>query len=273
MKIILSRKGFDSKYGGYPSPILPDGRMISLPIPSQDDARPYTDVLYEQGRTLWDLMSELGMKHDVNSSCHLDPDLHEAASPRQSGWKPSLGQLGSAQTHLRNQNVEPGDLFLFFGWFGFTEIRNGKLQYLRGRNNHFHAIFGYLEIGEIVHVRMDTTVPVWLEGHPHVLESRRQETNNTLYIAADNLSLNNTLPGAGLLRFSEAIRLTKPGFTRSRWDLDQAIFANVPISHHSPSSWKEEYFQSAAIGQEFVIAANEKVVEWTISKLNSRKEP
>ena len=33
-KIILSRKGFDSGCGGYPSPILPDGTIISLPIPA-----------------------------------------------------------------------------------------------------------------------------------------------------------------------------------------------------------------------------------------------
>ncbi len=33
MKIILSRKGFDGTYGGYPSPIFPDGRMLSMPIP------------------------------------------------------------------------------------------------------------------------------------------------------------------------------------------------------------------------------------------------
>ena len=34
MKIILSRKGFDSSYGGYPSPIFPDGSLLSIPIPS-----------------------------------------------------------------------------------------------------------------------------------------------------------------------------------------------------------------------------------------------
>ena len=34
MKVIISRKGFDSGYGGMPSPILPDGTMISMPIPS-----------------------------------------------------------------------------------------------------------------------------------------------------------------------------------------------------------------------------------------------
>jgi len=33
MKIILSRKGFDSKNGGIASPILPDGALLSLPIP------------------------------------------------------------------------------------------------------------------------------------------------------------------------------------------------------------------------------------------------
>jgi len=36
MKFILSRKGFDSKSGGYPSPIFPDGSLISLPIPAHE---------------------------------------------------------------------------------------------------------------------------------------------------------------------------------------------------------------------------------------------
>ena len=34
MKVILSRKGFDSASGGYPSPILPNGTLLSMPIPS-----------------------------------------------------------------------------------------------------------------------------------------------------------------------------------------------------------------------------------------------
>jgi putative DNA base modification enzyme with NMAD domain len=32
MKLILHRRGFDSSWGGSPSPILLDGRMMSLPI-------------------------------------------------------------------------------------------------------------------------------------------------------------------------------------------------------------------------------------------------
>jgi len=45
MKVILSRKGFDSEFGGYPSPILPNGQMISLPIPDQNEELRYSDVM------------------------------------------------------------------------------------------------------------------------------------------------------------------------------------------------------------------------------------
>lgn len=37
MKIILSRKGFDSANGGIVSPIFEDGTMVSFPIPSDDE--------------------------------------------------------------------------------------------------------------------------------------------------------------------------------------------------------------------------------------------
>jgi hypothetical protein len=43
MKIILSRKGFDSTSGGVPSPIFEDGTMISLPIPYKTGV-PYGDI-------------------------------------------------------------------------------------------------------------------------------------------------------------------------------------------------------------------------------------
>ena len=36
MKVILSRKGFDTANGGIPSPIMPDGTLLSMPIPSND---------------------------------------------------------------------------------------------------------------------------------------------------------------------------------------------------------------------------------------------
>lgn len=83
MEVILSRKGFDSAYGGYPSPILPNGQMISLPIPSEDSVR-YSDLEVSEGLIYYELMEQLNRKikmndsrHEIDkeTSCHLDPDM------------------------------------------------------------------------------------------------------------------------------------------------------------------------------------------------------
>lgn len=42
MKVVLSRKGMDSRAGGIPSPILPDGMLLSLPIPNEKSGVPMT---------------------------------------------------------------------------------------------------------------------------------------------------------------------------------------------------------------------------------------
>lgn len=44
MKIILSRKGFDSSNGGQPNPIMPDGTLLSLPIPDPDGNNEFSDL-------------------------------------------------------------------------------------------------------------------------------------------------------------------------------------------------------------------------------------
>ncbi len=47
MRIILSRKGFDSSAGGCPSPIFPDGRLFSLPIPDKTSPIVYSEIHYD----------------------------------------------------------------------------------------------------------------------------------------------------------------------------------------------------------------------------------
>ena len=59
MKIILSRKGFDSGSGGCPSPILPDGRLISLPIPVEGERLSYGDLSFDKGASYFDIMNTL----------------------------------------------------------------------------------------------------------------------------------------------------------------------------------------------------------------------
>lgn len=47
MKVILSRKGFDSTSGGLCNPILPDGTLLSMPIPGESKYSVYyTDLSY-----------------------------------------------------------------------------------------------------------------------------------------------------------------------------------------------------------------------------------
>lgn len=121
MKIILSRKGFDKANGGVPSPIFPDGTALSLPIPYRRSPTAFNDVRWRDtslGSTVKDLT-----KGGVTGRqrCHLDPDLYADALPRLPGWRPAFGQVENAQSHLQNQGVGPGDLFLFFGWFRSVE--------------------------------------------------------------------------------------------------------------------------------------------------------
>ena len=44
MKVIFSRKGFDWSNGNSPSPVTPDGTLLSIPIPSNDNV--YLDELF-----------------------------------------------------------------------------------------------------------------------------------------------------------------------------------------------------------------------------------
>jgi hypothetical protein len=267
MKIILSRKGFDSAYGGYHSPILPSGEMVSLPIPL-DDVLKYSD-LKMSGSTYYDLMAELKPKIKSNGKwltlneetrCHLDPDINRNSISRESGWRPCFGQIDSAQSHLENQRVSKGDLFLFFGWFRKTRYNDGKLVF-DPREKDLHAIFGYLQIGEIIKVDHRFDIPKWMAYHPHTKGWRRNNKTNTIYIARDNLSWNKSLLGAGRFLFNDNLVLTKNGLSRSKWSLPD-FFREAEISYHSKNSWKAGYFQSAAIGQEFVITDNGRVEEW-----------
>ena len=122
MKIILSRKGFDASAGGTPSPVMPDGTMLSMPIPDYYSSVSYDGIGYGE-RTYWDILTELCPKKDFVQTCHFDPDLrkdvHLVKTPRN--WKPIFGQIDVAERHLENQGVTVGDIFMFFGWFRKTE--------------------------------------------------------------------------------------------------------------------------------------------------------
>jgi len=77
MKVILSRKGMDSEAGGIPSPILPDGTLLSLPIPDNTSGQKYSE-LYYNGQSLQEIIHQLKPRFNFskNPTCHLDPDIY-----------------------------------------------------------------------------------------------------------------------------------------------------------------------------------------------------
>src|SRR5579864_4299367 len=111
MKLILSRKGFDSTKanGGCPSPIL-DDLLCSLPIPDKASARPYRKISWFNGSSIAQMVEDLtGGLYSREDCAHLDPDLRRDAIERATGWRPIFGQADKAQSHLRNQEVGPGE--------------------------------------------------------------------------------------------------------------------------------------------------------------------
>src|SRR5712691_7169936 len=102
MKIILSRKGFDSENGGCPSPIFEDNSFLSLPIPEKTARLKVSDIGGNQsiGTIVQDLTSR--RKKPIRDRAHLDPDLRWDSLLREPDWRPLYGQSLNAQRHLDN---------------------------------------------------------------------------------------------------------------------------------------------------------------------------
>lgn len=264
MKVIFSRKGFDSGYGGVASPILPDSRLLSLPIPYKDPLRTFETVMFD-GQPLSGLVQSL-TKNIVGGtcSCHLDPDLRRDSVERSQDWRPVFGQVDAAQTHLKNQKVGEGDLFLFFGWFKQTEYRGEQLVFSKVAED-LHVLFGWLQVGEKYSPSswLLEKYP-WVKGHPHCLDND-WGSNNTVYLAAPRLTLpglSRHIPGGGVFRkFTSQIQLTAPNSTRTVWKLPGWIHPEgrgSSLSYHGNlDRWARDgdstILRSCAKGQEFVL--------------------
>jgi len=86
MRLILSRKGFDSAPGGVASPIFPDTRLTSLPIPLPGAPKTYAQVAKGPNGGLGPIVEDLTRGAITGAApTHLDPDLSGLALPRRPG--------------------------------------------------------------------------------------------------------------------------------------------------------------------------------------------
>src|SRR5271163_144538 len=186
MKLILSRKGFDSANGGCPSPIL-DDQLCLLPIPDAGSPTAYEKISFN-GSSIAQIVEDLTRgRVRGGDGAHLDPDLRRDAIPRAERWRPIFGQAAATQGHLHRCKIKQGDLFLFFGCFRRAEQVGGMFRFVR-HAPRLHVIFGWLQIGRVMPVTDGVAAAIpWAAGHPHLPEPARYK-KNTLYLASDHLS-------------------------------------------------------------------------------------
>ena len=286
MRLILSRKGFDSSSGGTPSPIFPDGRILSLPIPDRGSSIRYSDISWNE-YNLGKIVSDLtGGKIPASYNAHLDPDLNRSSLNRLAPWKPLLGQTGAAQGHLRKSGVQQGDVFLFFGLFRTVVVKPGKLEWVKPSRPR-HIIWGWLQISEILRVDdVDITKYKWAQYHPHF--HRSADKNNTVYISRSDLNLlggaTKEIAGAGIFsHFSKERQLTAQSAEKpSLWELPAWFYPDkgrTPLTYHKDlTRWRKNnrgtLLNTVARGQEFVLDCEEypEVSEWLKGLLTGGKQ-
>ncbi len=223
MRIVFSRKGFDSSAGGGPSPIV-DGRPISLPIP---DSKGASRTTYEQrGLAVHAAKASRG-KLSGADLCHDDPMFLENGTC-------VFGQCGAAQTHLERQGVGVGDVFVFFGLF--AEEASGEPH---------HRIFGYLKVEDITHLADGVPQTFADLDHPHAIAMHA--SNDAIWRGEGQVSA----------RASDALRLTVPEGPPSLWKRPAWLKHGGLSYHDREDRWlraKDGHprLKSVARGQEFV---------------------
>ena len=267
MKLILSRKGFDSSFGGCASPIFEDDTPVSLPIPEDSARLRFSDITGKHliGSIVEDLTRSLSKPLKASDHVHLDPDLQFDSLARKPGWRPLFGQADAAEGHLYNSKVAVGDIFLFFGWFRRVETRNGHVLFMPGAPD-IHMFFGWLEVGDIWRLWEDCETPEWASEHPHIGARYRK---NTIYVAAQTAT---TYKAGVFSAYSDQLVLTAPGMSRSNWRLPKwfrPLEKNPKLSYHrSLSRWSsgDNYvdLKSVGRGQEFILdtADYPEAVDW-----------
>lgn len=267
MKVILSRKGFDSANGGIVSPIFEDGTMISFPIPSYDNDT-YEELQYN-GIPYSEILADLNYKGGTH--CHVDPDLDQTRRIHKiEGWEPAFGQIDSSASYLKNIGVEKGDIFLFFGNFHYVKKEAGRYKYIRRTGDFYkdkdlQVIWGYLQVGEIVDNPEEIRAFSW---HPHACEKRRCNSTNVIFKATKELSFDKSKPGAGLLQFDKKRVLTLENANKATWKMNTIYDLDHVLSSRKNSAKDPEagiYY--AGIWQELGLKETEECTKWAISML------
>lgn len=146
----------------------------------------------------------------------------------------AFGQSGASQSHLANNDVGVGDIFLFFGLFANED-----------RSDPHHRIFGYLKIDEVQQLGRSPSKANQPQGfsrrHPHTIG--KWNDNNAIYLGS----------GKTATSANSELRLSVPSQKISRWKVP-GFFRVAGLTYHGdPARWHDDgTLTSVGRGQEFV---------------------
>jgi hypothetical protein len=287
MKLVLSRKGFDSGSGGCLSPYNHEtGQYIWFPIPekvnSYSNQIRYTDILVkneyisgQKGSNLSELYKHIkgtdrvklrGNEHasidDNELFAHFDPML--SIPPGMEENKNckigrGFGQYNAAP-QLMNHNVNEGSIFLFFG--GFQSTTNRKIS--------GHYIFGWLKVKKRIDTYKDCKEIIEqynLQNHPHITEAAfNRNQKNYIFLPDQWLFEDLNVPGCGYFTtLNDHLLLSnnKESY-KATWKLPNFFYKNLTQVHQK--TWQNTQdgycIVKTGIGQEFVTQMSEKGEEW-----------
>lgn len=242
MRIVFSRKGFDSASGGCPSPII-DGRPISLPIPTKRRSETTYDHL-----GVGDIVERVTRGRITGAHlCHEDPMFAEGRC--------AFGQTGAAQSHLSKHGVGAGDVFVFFGLFSEE-----------GTGVRHHRVFGFLKIEEVTalgSLPSADKMAGFPRRHPHTIGE--WNGNNTVYLGE----------GSRCQAASPELRLTKAGEPVSLWQVPPWLRGAGTTYHGNPERWVgKDSLKVVGRGQEFVteVESQPSALEWLDHIITKIKE-
>lgn len=287
VKLVLSRKGFDSGSGGCLSPYDHEtGKYIWFPIPEKIES--YTnDIKYQDiivkpayiddlnGANLNELFknykktdriklrkNEYSSIDDEQLFAHFDPML--GLPPWMDRNVKSIVGKGfgqyNAAPHLEKHNVNTGSIFLFFG--GFQSVRNRKIS--------GHYVFGWLKVGRRIETYEECKKIIEefnLQWHPHITEAAfNRNKKNYIFLPDEWLFEDLGIPGCGYFsRLNDSLLLSNSKeANKATWKLPSFFYKNLTQVHHKTWARTEDGFCTVktGIGQEFVSQLTKEGEVW-----------
>lgn len=307
-KVVLSRKGLDLASGHGYSPFDPEtGKYIVLPIPEGEiGGNIGKGTRFEGIKLLPNYLSGINVpnlrdlinhellhygsetKKEIREKyAHFDPWLGPCPwlTAQSNHHVGAFGQANAAQSHLANQGVGIGSLFLFFTRFKPIKGRHNKLGFNMDVNKGAYFLYGWLKVGTIAQKYKDIDNREIKQRHPHgakhdFVDNDRKD-RNTIYIA-DNLLFNgSSTPGCGYFpRLTKSLLLTSEerSETPSMWELPGFFFDSRP-TYLKSRDWQRSAdgltctVSSGGRGQEFVFEESKAFWQWFKNLLQKNLAP